>query len=282
MKDHAVNEQQLADLFCEHIDRMLAGEVSPTPPVEELSDLLNLGQQLAQANFRAGPVAQAAFQSQMAGWFGSVGSGAVPPTILGVSKGLFWLISIILMAVGIGLGLIVLVGSIYTGVIFTQTDETSPVSDGTEMPVLTTSEPADMPTSEATEPAASVSPTEIVPPIAPPQSDTIPAATSPRGDTVVIPTITPEPTTEAGEYPDDVIGGDGESGDSDHSSIDNDAPGEGDQDRGHGNDPDGIDEDNPGRSDDVGLGNGTDNAGGNKQGQSGGKGGDNKGGGKNN
>lgn len=98
-----MNEQQLADLFSEQLDRLLAGEATTLPPeagdVPELLEMM--GPPTARTQFQAGPAAQAAFQSQLAGWFG-VASGGAAMTILGLSK--FWFISIVTVIVTVVTG----------------------------------------------------------------------------------------------------------------------------------------------------------------------------------
>lgn len=74
-----MTEQELADLFAEQVDRLLRGQAFNLPDgADELSPLLGLGQQLVQVRFQPGPAAQAAFENQLADWFGP-GGGAPPP-----------------------------------------------------------------------------------------------------------------------------------------------------------------------------------------------------------
>ncbi len=248
-----MNEQQLADLFSEQIERMLAGKTVEAPAAE-LSELLNLGQQLHQVRFQAGPTAQAAFQAQLAGWFGPTGAAG-----LGLSKGV---VTMLMLVVGTGIGLVALMG------LFLQEPvESDPirVTPRTTRPVSVT--PVDIlpvvvpsPTSET------VSPTPQTPepeqPARSSESDTLPSFSSQRDTlpitrtttvevspfpttitptTTLTPTPTPKITVPAGTQPDD--GQDGEETD----VINKD-----DHDRGHGNDPDRIDEDNPGSSSGAG------------------------------
>lgn len=105
-----MNEQQLADLFSEQLDRLLEGEASTLPPeAGELQELLEIiGQPISQVQFQASPTAQAAFQSQLTGWFGPV-NGAIPMTILGLTKAWFVTILITIITVVFGGGLVALV-----------------------------------------------------------------------------------------------------------------------------------------------------------------------------
>jgi uncharacterized membrane protein YgcG len=104
-----MNEQELADLFSEQIDRMLQGERPDVPSgVDDLPELLALGNQISQTQFQASSIAQAMFQSQLASWFGLINGGS-PMTILGLSK--VWFVSIIVTAIAVvtGTGLIAVI-----------------------------------------------------------------------------------------------------------------------------------------------------------------------------
>jgi uncharacterized membrane protein YgcG len=105
-----MNEQQLADLFSEQLDHLLQGEASMLPPeAGELQELLEIiGQPISQVQFQASPTAQAAFQSQLTGWFGPA-NGGVPMTILGLTKAWFVTILITIITVGLGGGFVALI-----------------------------------------------------------------------------------------------------------------------------------------------------------------------------
>ena len=241
-----MNEQQLADLFSKQLDHILAGETVEAP-VAELSGLLNLGQQLSQVRFQAGPTAQAAFQAQMASWFGSAGG-----TGLALSKGLLLLI---MMAVGAGLGLVALILSLWGGGLL----NSGPQGPETLLPVPSTAVETLLPTEEP--PATAIpSPTATRPVVTSSQEDTLPSFST-LTDTIVVstppltvtagidtlpslivtPTITPTVTVGDNGSDDDGDSNDGNTFKDDH-------------DRGHGNDLDGVDEDNPGNSSGVGGG----------------------------
>jgi uncharacterized membrane protein YgcG len=105
-----MNEQQLADLFSEQVDRLLQGE-APGFPTEagEIPELLNLiGQPISNIQFQPSPTAQAAFRSQLAGWFGAANGGSAM-TILGLSKVWFITILISIVTVIVGTGIIAVV-----------------------------------------------------------------------------------------------------------------------------------------------------------------------------
>ncbi|MBE7555900.1 MAG: hypothetical protein HS126_33015 [Anaerolineales bacterium] len=105
-----MNEQQLADLFSEQLDRLLAGEAIDLPAeAGDLPELLEIiGQPTTQTHFQASSAVQAAFQSQLVGWFG-LANGGTPMAILGLSK--IWLISIVIAVITVitGAGIIAVI-----------------------------------------------------------------------------------------------------------------------------------------------------------------------------
>lgn len=108
-----MNEQELADLFSEQLDRMIRGESTSIPAdAGEVQELLNLvGQPSVNAQFQAGSTAQVAFQHQMASWFGLL-NGGIPMTILGLSK--IWFFSIVTaIVVVIGTGFVAVLTTSY-------------------------------------------------------------------------------------------------------------------------------------------------------------------------
>ena len=274
-----VDEQQVADLFSQQLDRLIAGEAAvEIPGTEDLAQLLSLGQQLSRVNFQPGLTAQAIFQSQVNGWFEPTGGG-VSGALLGLPKNLF--LSIAAAVTGLAL-----VGAAVAGIFLVNSDghqKSVPASPAT--PVLVTPEvstpPAVSPT-EAT--AAPASPAtrpvgDSLPGAGAGQSDRLPTAIPSLGDSLPTatstPNLTPRPTLTITATVSATPGGPGS-----YSSSDTEDNGEGttlpgDHDRGHGNDLDGIDEDNPGNSSGVGGGNNNSN-----DGQSGGNSGGSRGGGK--
>lgn len=133
-----MNEQQLADLFSEQVDRMLNGESVQLPDdAGDLQSLLDTVQP-TQTQFQASSTAQAAFQSQLASWFGLANGGI--PMILGLSKA--WFISIVVaVTVFVGGGLIAVIAT------------TSVVVTSASSQLLGTDEPTAEPTTEATDEA---------------------------------------------------------------------------------------------------------------------------------
>jgi uncharacterized membrane protein YgcG len=151
-----VNEQQLADLFSEQIDRMLQGQANvEAPDIEDLHELLNLGKQVSQTQFQASSVAQAAFASQIAAWFGFVNGGT--SMILGLSKVWFISIFIAVMVVTTGLGFIAVVATsifVFSGQPVVAAPTSEPTDEATDEPTdEATGEPTDEATDEPTDEA---------------------------------------------------------------------------------------------------------------------------------
>jgi len=135
-----MNEQEFADLFSDQIDRMLAGEsLEGLPEIDDLPELLDVGQRISQTQFQASTAAQTAFQSSLASWFGPMNGGS-PMTFLGLSK--IWFISIIIvvMVIVTGTGFIALIA---TSVVIIGSD--NPPVVGTDEPTGTAvaAEPGD-------------------------------------------------------------------------------------------------------------------------------------------
>jgi len=233
-----VNEQQSADLFSQQLDRLVHGE-PPTPPSpgdEGFQELLSLAGELSQVRFQASPIAQAAFQSQLESWFGP-GSG---PTISGPKYGrwntmpgkLIALIVSILIAVTIGaLTLVIAIMVVIRAVI-------PGATHGTPTPTLTGTPPA----TATTTPVSSLTSTPVA-------SGTV-TSTVVASPTIVstidtIDTITVVVTIEVDV--DDLVPGQMPHDRDDQDDDDDDHDGYHDHNRGHGNDPDHHDEDNPGR-----------------------------------
>lgn len=173
-----MNEQQVADLFSAQLDRMLQGE-PPVLPAEagDLPELLDLGRQYSHIGFQAGLAGQAVFQAQMASWFGP--TLASPATVLGLSKGWFISLSVILVALGTGLGYIFL-GPPLTG---------DPGHKADPVPEKALEMPAPAPV-ESLEDAVETG----QPPVSNSLEDIIPAATTSLEDVVPQKTVTLEET----------------------------------------------------------------------------------------
>lgn len=269
-----MNEQQVADIFSEQIDRLLQGQEIALPAnAGELRQLLGLSRQFAQIGFQPGPAAQAAFQAQLAGWFGN---GAA--TILGLPKLLFFVLSagLLVLATGVGISVTVpLVESFGFGSnqqIAPQQITPTPATDAPDSghaPAGESSESAPGPANSSQGDSLRTttnSQGDTITPSNASKEETLPGSPS-TGDTLPLPTSTPtpivtstpEPTaTPVSSNPDNDIGATDDSslsGAGDSSTTagaeDSNPPVEGDHDRGHGNDPDGFDEDNPGNSDGI-------------------------------
>jgi hypothetical protein len=281
-----VNEEQLAELFLEQVDRLLGGEaVADVPGLDDWSELATLGQQLSQVDFQPRPVVQAAFNSQLASWFGPPAGGSAP-LFLGMSKNSLLGVVAAITALGGGLGLVFLTGTILPGLFSFDPADKFSVPATAEVPAPVTPEAPVQPTLDPveandllpnpTKPSFPSTAGDTLPDIDSSQKDTLPPATPQRSDTLTTPTATPTvsptltttttsvgPTAAPPQYiddkPDSTDAGDGP------SQVN-------DEDRGHGNDPDRYDEDNPGQSTGAGP---DDNRGGGSSG-GGGKGGGKK------
>jgi hypothetical protein len=166
-----MNEQELADLFSEQVDRLLQGEAPDVPSnTGDLQELLDLvGQSTTQSEFQATSTALAAFQSQLGNWFG-LANGGSPMTILGLSK--TWFFSIIVTSVAIiaGAGFIaVLVTTFFffgsgsvPPIAATEVTTETPAPEGTP-----SSEPSPAPTDETGDPSETATPDASETPEAP-------------------------------------------------------------------------------------------------------------------
>lgn len=151
-----MNEQQLADLFSEQLDRLLEDEPTSFPSeAGDLPELLEIIRQpTTQTHFQASTAAQAAFQSQLAGWFGLAANGGTAVTILGLSKVWFITIVIAIITVVAGTGIIAVIATsifIFTGRPVAHVPARTPTAQGTltvtASPVAsTTVTPPGMPT----------------------------------------------------------------------------------------------------------------------------------------
>lgn len=247
-----MNEQEMADLFSAQIDRLLGGESAADLMVDGDSSFLSLGQQLIEISFQPSPAAQATFQGQLASWFGP-GSGFAA-SYFGGSRMVLLGVGAVLALIGAGLGAVVLISFIWTGAFFDPSDGTEP-----EMPHSPTPAPV-LPALAS--PELPVLPTRTPSPTRPhgasTAEDVLPAATSSVGDTISLPTATPIPSLATPEVTVTAVSSptsDGSDDSNDGSDTSDDTAAGGDHDRGHGNDLDGYDEDNPGQSDGVAGGN---------------------------
>jgi hypothetical protein len=258
-----VTEQLAADLFSEQIDRLLGGEaVADIPGIDDWPELATLGEQLSQVGFQPTAAAQAAFHSQLATWFGLPGGGS-PTMFLGMSKNFLLGLGATILAIGSGLGLVLLMGVIWPGIFASNSEGDVPAPATIESPL--SAPPVLSPVDPEEEPVASPAfAGDTLPDADFSLNDTLPTATPLRGDTLPPVTKTPKPTsTPIVDTPPEPISDD-EPGSTETGAG---PTGEDDHDRGHGNDPDGHDEDNPGRSTGPGQDNshGGDRGGGKKK-----------------
>lgn len=164
-----MNEQQLADLFSEQLDRLLAGEPTHLPAdADDLPELLKIiGQPTTQTHFQASAAAQAAFQSQLTGWFGIVANGGAPMTILGLSK--IWFISLVVAVVTVvgGAGIITVIATsifVFRGGPIVSVPTNTPTPQGTL--TVTASPAASTTVTPAGTPTVITTGTPTIPPIA--------------------------------------------------------------------------------------------------------------------
>lgn len=184
-----MNEQELADLFSEQLDRMFQGEpASVSAEAGEVQELLTMfGQPAAHHQFQAGAGAQTAFQNQLTNWFG-LANGGSPMTILGLSKA--WFISIIVTTVIIitGAGLIAVATTSYFIFGPVSVVPASPTAEetATDTPEETaTPDPSETATDapdETTTPVASTTPDDADDPDASPTADASETPETPAPD----------------------------------------------------------------------------------------------------
>lgn len=182
-----MNEQQLADLFSEQVDRLLQGE-TPTLPDEagEVPELLDLiGQPISKIQFQPSPTAQAAFQSQLTGWFGPLNGGS-DMAILGLSKVWFITILISIVTVVIGTGLIAVVVTSVFVVTAARPVMASPTVPATGTGTISTATVAATPVASST---ASVTTTAVAT-----ATPTVTATVVATSTITATTTITPQPT----------------------------------------------------------------------------------------
>jgi hypothetical protein len=255
-----VNEQQIADVFTQQLDRMLLGqEPALAAEFSDLQELLTLGEQISRVNFQPDAAMQTAFQSQLATWFGSAPNGVA--TLLGSAK--IWLLIIsTVVVIGAALGLAGLPGTLFDSS-GSQPDEL-PIIDAEGLPTVapfSTIEAIGLPgpggpvdtappasATPAIEPTKAVSTQgDIIKPTTSSLGDTLPTAPPSLGETLLQPTAVPTATQEVDLTAGETVNGGDRSG-----QEAGEAPAAGtDDDRGHGNEPDGYDEENPGVSEGI-------------------------------
>jgi hypothetical protein len=253
-----VNEEELAGLLDEYLDKFLGGESTPGNVPAELTDLLSVAQELTAVAPMPRPEFTAVLRaSVLASAVGAAGSVSAVTTALS-SKLTFLIVAGVTVLAAIALTIGALVSRESQSV-------QQPVPSPTLIPAATeTTEPTH--TAEPEPPTSTLAPTATATEITPTPE---PTATSTETATPIIdeiPTVIvidevepaidllpPEPTSTSTSTstPMPIIDSSGDTGD---NPADNDSGGqeegtgnEGDHDRGHGNDDDRNDEDNPGK-----------------------------------
>ena len=244
-----MNEQGIADIFSEQVDQLLRGE-SPAPLApdveassgeeassdeEGLGELLTLANDLSGIGFQASPTAQAAFQNRLENWFGPT-SGQIPSQpkyrrwepmpgkLLALIVAI--LVTITIGAITVVISILILIRGTIPG-----------VPPGTPTPPLTSTPPGTAVTSipSLTSTPVSTQTVTATPVASPTIASTI--------DTIDVITVVITIEIEVDGLIPGLAPGDGGGGDC--AGCDDDYH---DHNRGHGNDPDHHDEDNPGRS----------------------------------
>lgn len=225
-----MNEEELADLLAQHLDTLLEGGDLPETLPPEVADLLAVAQNFSETAPRPHPEFGPALKESLLGPTVST-NGPTPST--GSAFG-GPIIAVVVVGLLAGAAILAVLTSI---VIFSLGGSNA------------TTTPAPLQTQTApTQPAAApLTPTLTIEPTAtgqPTSTSTMPAVTStPVVDVLPVITVTIEITIAPPALVPGPGGSDGGSGNSGGGNS-------GDHDRGHGNDSDHHDEDNPGKSGD--------------------------------
>ena len=258
-----MNEEELAGLLDEYLDRFLGGEGPVNDAPAELTDLLGVAQNLTAVAPMPRPEFTTALRaSVLASTIGAAGSAGTVATAVSSKLTLLVVAGVtILAAIALTIGTMVsreappteqlvpspsptLLPAVIETTAATNTTEPEPPTS-TTAPTATATEisPTPEPTSTSTETATPIIdeiPTVIVIDEVEPAIDLLPP--EPTSTSTSTPTSTPLP----------IVDSNGDNGND--NPPNNDDPGqeeggndEGDHDRGHGNDDDHNDEDNPGK-----------------------------------
>jgi hypothetical protein len=225
-----MNEDQLADLLTQHLDDILEGGALPEGLPPEIADLLTVAQSVSEAAPSPRPEFGLALKASLLGPTLS-GNGATPPagsafssqTVLFVTVGL--LVGAAILAVVVSMLILGVVGSTPETATPAPLQTQSTPAQAVPSPVAPTSTTEPTVTSQAIEAESTPTVTPIV--------DVLPVITVTIDIVIEPPPISPG----GGGGGSDGSGGSGGGGGGDDG---------GDHDRGHGNDPDHHDEDNPG------------------------------------
>ena len=228
-----MNEEQLADILAQHLDALLAGEALPESIPDEIAHLWPVAQELADSapapRLEFGLSLKERLQESISGSNGTAGAGS---SFVGTHLPLFVIVGFLTLVTGLAL----LIGAVFFGiprlVIFEEASPMPPPVQTQQVPVELTRpsiSPSAIieltPTNAAIDSLSSPTPSAtLVLDILPPITVTVETGV----EIQLLPELAPGSSTSGG---DEDGGGGGRSGD---------------HDRGHGNDPDHHDEDNPG------------------------------------
>jgi hypothetical protein len=227
-----MTEEQLADLFSQHLDTLLEGGSLPENLPPEVADLLTVAQRMSETAPSPRPEFGPALKEALFGPTVS-GTGATPP-----ASSVFSSQTIVLVTVGLLIGAVIL--AVMVSVIILSSigpDSGTPAS--TPVPVQTQTTLTPIAPTVTAEPLVTSQATEAISgPTATPVIDILPAITVTIEIIVEPPAIVPGGGGGGGTGSG---GGGGGGGGGDDGGDDG-----GDHNRGHGNDSDHQDEDNPG------------------------------------
>lgn len=225
-----MREEQLAAVLADHLDAWLAGESLPEELPPELADLLPVAQNLSQVapepRPEFGPALKQSLVGPSIGGNGAVGpiSGYIPLIIVASLLILGTVVTLLGTAMVVGLSRL----------------EASPTPPVVEAPANLSQPVQNLSSPTPVTPRPTVASPATVGPVTSPEAtatvllDILPPITATLETTEEF--VLPPPLAPGSPDSDDGDSGDGRGGQS------------GDHNRGHGNDPDHHDEDNPGRS----------------------------------
>jgi hypothetical protein len=251
-----MNEEQLAGALAKHLDALLVGEPLPEPPPEEIASLLAMAEGLEELAPKPRPEFSAALRESLLN--SSYGAGGTPTATGGSVPPWGPLAFIVIAALGVITALTLLGGGMMWQT-FGADDPALPPDDAPVESEMEQAQPTLFPVTPSPLPVPATATSTTTPGSSPTLTVTSsPVPASPTATFVidVLPPITATATLEANTeevpLPPALVPG-SPSGSSDSGNGGSSGGGSGGSDddddgnRGHGNDSDGHDEDNPGR-----------------------------------